>query len=111
MTIQAHTLPNEIINELERRMTIQAHTLPDEIFNKLERRMTIQAQIFLPDEIYNELERRAPQPENRSNLIAEALRVFFATHKNTDSELEQINQFAEELNQEAEDVLSYQVIN
>ena len=73
--------------------------------------MTIQAQIFLPDEIFNELERRAPQPENRSNLIAEALRYFFATHKNMSSELEQINQCAEELNHEAQDVLGYQVIN
>jgi metal-responsive CopG/Arc/MetJ family transcriptional regulator len=73
--------------------------------------MTIQAQIFLPDELFNELERRAPQPESRSNLIAEALRCFFAIHKNTSTELEQINQCAEELNREAEDVLSYQVFD
>ncbi len=73
--------------------------------------MTIQAQVFLPDELFNELERRAPQSESRSNLIAEALRCFFATHKNTSSELEQINQYAEELNREAEDVLSYQVFD
>lgn len=73
--------------------------------------MTIQAQVFLPDELFNELERRAPQPESRSNLIAEALRCFFAAHKNTNTELEQINQCAEELNREAEDVLSYQVFD
>ncbi|RIZ64758.1 MAG: hypothetical protein D0531_13085 [Methylococcales bacterium] len=73
--------------------------------------MTIQAQIFLPDELFNELQRRAPQPESRSSLIAEALRCFFATHKNTNSELDRINQYAEELNREAEDVLSYQVFD
>lgn len=71
--------------------------------------MIIQAQFFLPDELFSELERRAPQPENRSTLIAEALRYFFATHKEP-SELEQINQHAKELNREAEDVLSYQVM-
>jgi metal-responsive CopG/Arc/MetJ family transcriptional regulator len=74
----------------------------------LEIDMIIQAQLFLPDELFNELERRAPQPENRSTLIAEALRYFFATHKES-NELEQINQHATELNREAEDVLSYQV--
>jgi metal-responsive CopG/Arc/MetJ family transcriptional regulator len=74
----------------------------------LEFNMTIQTQFFLPDEIVNELERRVPQPENRSTLIAEALRYFFATHKEP-NELELINQHAAELNQEAEDVLSYQV--
>ena len=73
--------------------------------------MTAQAQVFLPDEIFFELERRAPQLETRSNLIAEALRYFFATHKHNDnSELAQINKYADELNDEAEDVLGYQVI-
>lgn len=71
--------------------------------------MTIQANIFLPDDLFYELERRVPQPEKQSNLIAEALRYFFATHTEVDSELEQINHYAEELNQEAEDVLTYQV--
>ncbi|KJV05143.1 hypothetical protein [Methylocucumis oryzae] len=73
--------------------------------------MTIQANISLPDELFNELERRAPQLEDRSNLIAEALRYFFTTHKEMGGELEQINQYADELNREAEDVLSYQLIH
>ncbi len=72
--------------------------------------MSIQAQFFLPDELFNELERRAPQPENRSTLIAEALRYFFATHQES-NELELINQHAKELNREAEDVLGYQVMS
>jgi metal-responsive CopG/Arc/MetJ family transcriptional regulator len=73
--------------------------------------MTAQAQIFLPDEVFYELERRAPQIEARSNLITEALRYFFSTHEsNENSELAKINQYASELNEEAEDVLSYQVM-
>lgn len=73
--------------------------------------MTAQAQIFLPDEIFYELERRAPKLEARSSLITEALRYFFATHDNNqNAELEQLNQYADELNEEAEDVLSYQVM-
>jgi len=72
--------------------------------------MSTQASIVLPDEIYTELARRAPQQDDRSNLIAEALRYFFATHQTIDTELEQINRYADELNQEAEDVLNYQVM-
>ncbi|NOT85430.1 MAG: hypothetical protein HOP02_11765 [Methylococcaceae bacterium] len=72
--------------------------------------MTTQASIFLPDEIFIELTRRAPRQDERSNLIAEALRYFFATHQVMDTELALINHYAEELNQEAEDVLDYQVL-
>jgi len=73
--------------------------------------MTTHASIFLPDEVFTELARRAPRQDDRSNLIAEALRYFFAAHQTQDSELEQINRYAEELNQEAEDVLNYQVMH
>jgi len=71
----------------------------------------MQTSIILPDEIFYELERRAPQLEAQSNLIAEALSYFFAHDKMTTiNELNFINQYAQELNQEAEDVLAYQVI-
>lgn len=73
--------------------------------------MTMQANIILPDEIFYELERRAPQLEAKSNLIAEALSYFFANCKTVSiNELDSINQYAQELNQEAEDVLAYQVM-
>jgi metal-responsive CopG/Arc/MetJ family transcriptional regulator len=72
--------------------------------------MTTQTFIYLPDELFTELAQRAPGQDERSNLIAEALRYFFATHQNADRELAQINAFAEELNREAEDVLDYQVL-
>lgn len=72
--------------------------------------MTTQTSVFLPDEVFTELARRAPQPDDRSTLIADALRYFFATHQNTDSELHRINACADELNREAGDVLDYQVL-
>lgn len=72
--------------------------------------MTTQTTISIPDDLVAELYRRAPQPDVRTALIAEALRCFFATHNSTTSELEILNRYADELNQEAEDVLDYQVI-
>jgi metal-responsive CopG/Arc/MetJ family transcriptional regulator len=76
----------------------------------MESNKTTKASIVLPDEIFTELARRAPRQDERSKLITEALRYFFSTHQTNDFELEQINSYAEELNQEAEDVLNYQVI-
>ena len=72
--------------------------------------MAVQTSITLPDELVAELDRRAPRPEERSALVAEALRCFFITHYSTNDELEILNLHAEELNREAEDVLDYQVI-
>jgi hypothetical protein len=72
--------------------------------------MTTQTSISIPDDLAAELYRRAPQPDARTALITEALRCFFSTHVATNSELEILNRYADELNQEAEDVLDYQVI-
>ena len=72
--------------------------------------MTVQTSVAIPDELAVELDRRAPRPEDRSALVAEALRCFFATHRSLNDELAILNLHAEELNQEAEDVLDYQVI-
>jgi metal-responsive CopG/Arc/MetJ family transcriptional regulator len=72
--------------------------------------MTVQTSIVLPDELVAELDRRASRPEERSALVAEALRCFFATHRSMKDDLEVLNLHAEELNREAEDVLDYQVI-
>ncbi|MFO1424726.1 MAG: hypothetical protein U1F70_13965 [Candidatus Competibacteraceae bacterium] len=73
--------------------------------------MTAQTSISIPDDLVAELYRRAPQPDARTALIAEALRCFFATHAAANSDLEILNRHADELNQEAEDVLDYQVIS
>ena len=72
--------------------------------------MTTQTSVYLPDELLAELVRRAPDQYERSNLIVEALRYFFSTHQGTCEELDRINAFADELNQEAKDILDYQVM-
>jgi hypothetical protein len=72
--------------------------------------MTTQTSIYLPDELLAELIRRVPNPNEQSTLIVEALRYFFSTHKGRCEELDAINALADELNQEAEDVLDYQVM-
>jgi len=72
--------------------------------------MTIQTSVYLPDELLAELVRRAPDQNERSNLVVEALRYFFSTHQGNTEELDRINTLADELNQEAEDVLDYQVM-
>lgn len=72
--------------------------------------MPTQASILLPDEVFAELTRRARRQDDRSSLVAEALLYFFETHPTADDELKKINRHADELNQEAQDVLDYQVL-
>ncbi|PZN77262.1 MAG: hypothetical protein DM484_15105 [Candidatus Methylumidiphilus alinenensis] len=72
--------------------------------------MATQTSVYLPDELLAELVRRAPEQNARSNLMVEALQYFFRTHQGVHEELDKINAFADELNQEAEDVLDYQVM-
>jgi len=71
----------------------------------------MQTNIQIPDGIANELFRRAPHPVDRSALLEEIIEEYFASHPGRgQSELELINDHAEELNREAADVLDYQVI-
>ena len=72
--------------------------------------MAHQTSIYIPDELLVELSQWTPDINEQSIIIAEALRNFFATHKKSSDDLAKINAFAEELNQEAEDVLDYQVM-
>jgi len=67
-------------------------------------------QIEMPDEIASEFYRRAPHPERRVELVAHIFREYFAAHNAAESELDLLNQHADELNGEAEDVLGYQVL-
>ncbi|WP_295581009.1 hypothetical protein [uncultured Lamprocystis sp.] len=67
-------------------------------------------QIEIPDEIAGEFYRRAPHPERRVELVERIFREYFAAHNAAESELDILNQNAEELNREAEDVLGYQVL-
>jgi metal-responsive CopG/Arc/MetJ family transcriptional regulator len=73
--------------------------------------MKIETTVSLSEELVAALGSRAPDPEHRSELVEAALREYLPLLPNRlasrDSEI--INAHAAELNQEAEDVLSYQV--
>jgi metal-responsive CopG/Arc/MetJ family transcriptional regulator len=75
--------------------------------------MKIETIVYLSEELVEALGSRAPDPEHRSELVEAALREYLLVlHKRNQSrDLEIINTHAVELNQEAEDVLSYQVIS
>ena len=70
----------------------------------------MQTQIEIPDNLVSELYKRAPRPSDRSLLVGKLLNEYFSSHPERQSDLDLINQNAEELNREAEDVLDYQVI-
>jgi hypothetical protein len=70
----------------------------------------MQTQIEIPDNLVSELYKRAPRPSDRSLLVGKLLNEYFSSHPERQSDLDLINQNAQELNREAEDVLDYQVI-
>jgi hypothetical protein len=74
--------------------------------------MKIETTVFLSEEILTALGTRAPDPKDRSELVEAALREYLPQlgKRDPSQDLEIINAHAAELNQEAEDVLSYQVI-
>ena len=74
--------------------------------------MKIETTIALSEEVLEALTDREPDPGLRSELVEAAVRAYVHRLRRRDasSVLEIINAHAEELNQEAEDVLSYQVI-
>ncbi len=67
-------------------------------------------QIEMQDEIASEFYRRAHHPERRIELVERIFREYFSVHSAEESELDILNQNADELNHEAEDVLGYQVL-
>ena len=73
--------------------------------------MNIETLVALPEDIKAALDCRAPSPPERNELVAAALRTYFAWPRAGEdaSDLKVINAHAEELNAEAEDALSYQV--
>jgi hypothetical protein len=66
-------------------------------------------QIEMPDDVAAEFFRRAPDPGGRVRLLETIFREYFRKHEHEASELALLNANADELNAEAEDVLSYQV--
>ena len=73
--------------------------------------MNVETVVALPEDIMAALDRRAPSPPERGELVAAALRAYFAWPRPGEdaSDLAVINAHAEELNAEAQDALSYQV--
>jgi hypothetical protein len=68
-----------------------------------------QIQIEMPDDIAAEFFRRAPDPGGRIRLVEAIFREYFREHEQEASELALLDANADQLNAEAEDVLSYQV--
>jgi len=73
--------------------------------------MSTETVVALPEDLKAALDRRAPNPPERDEIIAAALRAYFAWPRpgEDDSDLAVINAHADELNAEAKDALSYQV--
>jgi len=74
--------------------------------------MKIKTSITLSDDLVREINALAAQYGNRSVLIELAVRDFVATEmkpRRGAQDLEILNRRADALNEEAEDVLSYQV--
>lgn len=74
--------------------------------------MKVETTVFLSQELLTALGTRAQDPQDRSELVEAALREYLPQLRKRDPsrDLEIINAHAAELNQEAGDVLSYQVM-
>ncbi len=74
--------------------------------------MKIKTSVILSEDVLRDLDRLVDQHRDRSELIEVALREYLAGRAKEirdAKDLDIINKNAEELNREAEDVLSYQV--
>jgi metal-responsive CopG/Arc/MetJ family transcriptional regulator len=73
--------------------------------------MKVETVVALPDDLRADLDRRVSDRSERDELVAAALRAYFAWPRPGEDagDLAIINAHADELNAEAEDALSYQV--
>jgi hypothetical protein len=108
--------PNAVTSPgLQRALSTTATTAGDARvgrFGCILARMKVETTVFLSEEIVAALGARATDPERRSELVEAALREYLPLLQKRDPsrDLEIINAHAAELNKEAEEVLSYQVI-
>ena len=75
-------------------------------------RMKVKTSITLSEDLIKEIDTLLGQSGNRSAFVEQVLRDFLAAKArrfDAAKELEILNQFADELNEEAADTLSYQV--
>lgn len=74
--------------------------------------MKVKTSITLSEDLLKTLDEVADEFKNRSDVIEQALRHFFQKRMQKlreERDLKILNQRAKDLNEEAEDVLSYQV--
>jgi len=77
--------------------------------------MKVTTSITLSENVLKEVDDFLDYPEDRSTLIEQAIREYIERQKGSSrglralTDLELINNSAEDLNKEAEDILSYQV--
>ena len=75
--------------------------------------MKVKTSITLSEDLLETVDKLSQDYKNRSEFIEVALRKFVTElirKEQDERDLEIINQYADQLNEEAEDVLSYQVI-
>jgi len=75
--------------------------------------MKVKTSITLSEDIIEYIDRNLDQMRTRSEFIERALRLFIAQRKRNEfnaRDVEIINKRADYLNEEADDVLSYQVV-
>lgn len=74
--------------------------------------MKVETTIVLPEDLMLALDRRTHDAQDRSAIVEAALRAYLAQPRRGEDagDLEIINSHAAELNEEAADVLEYQVI-
>lgn len=74
--------------------------------------MKVETTVVLSEDLMAALDRRTRNPEDRSEIVEAALRAYLARPHRGEAagDLEIINANAAQLNEEAADVLEYQVI-
>ena len=75
--------------------------------------MKVKTSITLSSDLLRAVDRAAQEGQSRSDFIEEAVRAYFAQmqrRQRDTRDLEILNEHADRLNAEAEDVLAYQVI-
>ena len=74
--------------------------------------MKVKTSVTLPEDLVRQMDRLSSQYGNRSALIEQAVRDFLAAeikYQQNDQDLQILNRRADALNEEAADVLSYQI--
>lgn len=68
----------------------------------------IRTSVTLPKDVAAELRRQGPDMPRRSRIVARALRAYFKKGPEPSGDLDILNANAEELNDEAQEVLEFQ---